>query len=1024
MPKLHRCVVLRCLVFFAILATWSCLAQSPVNTSATAAVMGTVATRGLPDVTVRLERVPADPLSEFDGYLATVESDGRFHFEDVAAGDYRLTASSSSQMHGEFGSPKSGAPGTILELKAGEHRNDLTLDLFPDPVSICGRVVDADSKPLRTDVGVYAPEFTGNGTTLRPVRIPIVLTDPNGYFMLAGAELAVGPVPQFSRQSTRVFLRANGVWYPSTENFAEAVAVPAQPISQSGCNAVIQMPRTRCAGHRVIGKVEDMAARDQSGYEISLYEVNPANVLFQKDSQPSIYSADHVEFDNVCDGSYAILTWPDKVLSPDVHNRPGYYASSLFHVDGKDTDVTIAGMDQQEVWKLTHQQDIWTRSTPNLPPQAPASIRGSLELVDGLTWKQACPAGVSQQLRLERGRSYEESAERGNQNPVYALLGKDGNFSFDKLVPGAYSLELGSFAHGAAYVKNISLNGETLPSLEFTLAEGEAAELKVEVSNDPAGAVGKVRAGNAEAHYLTPGTHPAASVAGRVTGPDAAGARLKLIPLLTGRFMNFGNALLETTAASDGSFLLDGVTPGIYRLSTEGVHHQYSEYGAKGPGLAGLAIVLSAGQQRQGLEVKTYAKTSICGTVFGADGRPASGVAVWVQGETGIPNPNGSIGTWSKHSLTDAMGKYTIAEAGPGYRSLWVQQGNVRTTFPSEIRTDRYPDMANLKPEPQACVFNIYLRGADGGSVLAHTVSGTVEGHFDASLGDRFYIELEPANREFTPSVERVQLKEPGSFALKNVWPGRYTLTLYGEYGNGYLPCPMPSSICMGYFHHPFATQQITVTKQNLEGLRLAIGALPTLDGEFVVDGKLPPGWDSPTIRLFGNMKNNVAKADANGHFSFSSLDAFEYRFSTSTFRLDILRNQVMIALAFQRSCLFISSSSVARVSINASRSLQGQLKRLTDIWSMLSFLHCSAAYAMEELRAELASAFVAGEIGIPADIPHHANYIASWIKALRHDKREIFRAAADAQRIADMELSFHPDYAAQMQEQRAAVPS
>lgn len=90
----------------------------------------------------------------------------------------------------------------------------------------------------------------------------------------------------------------------------------------------------------------------------------------------------------------------------------------------------------------------------------------------------------------------------------------------------------------------------------------------------------------------------------------------------------------------------------------------------------------------------------------------------------------------------------------------------------------------------------------------------------------------------------------------------------------------------------------------------------------------------------------------------------------------------------------------------------------------MLSFLHCSAAYAMEELRAELASAFVAGEIGIPADIPHHASYIASWIKALRHDKRKIFRAAADAQRIADMELSFHPDYAAQMQEQRAAVPS
>ena len=82
-----------------------------------------------------------------------------------------------------------------------------------------------------------------------------------------------------------------------------------------------------------------------------------------------------------------------------------------------------------------------------------------------------------------------------------------------------------------------------------------------------------------------------------------------------------------------------------------------------------------------------------------------------------------------------------------------------------------------------------------------------------------------------------------------------------------------------------------------------------------------------------------------------------------------------------------------------------------------------SSAYAMEELRAELASAFVANEIGIPTDIPHHASYIASWIKALKDVKREIFRAAADAQRIASMELGFHPDYAAQVQEELSAVP-
>jgi antirestriction protein ArdC len=56
-----------------------------------------------------------------------------------------------------------------------------------------------------------------------------------------------------------------------------------------------------------------------------------------------------------------------------------------------------------------------------------------------------------------------------------------------------------------------------------------------------------------------------------------------------------------------------------------------------------------------------------------------------------------------------------------------------------------------------------------------------------------------------------------------------------------------------------------------------------------------------------------------------------------------------------------------------------------------------SSAYAMEELRAELASAFIAAELGIPSEISGHASYIESWLRALTNDEREIFRAAADA---------------------------
>lgn len=68
--------------------------------------------------------------------------------------------------------------------------------------------------------------------------------------------------------------------------------------------------------------------------------------------------------------------------------------------------------------------------------------------------------------------------------------------------------------------------------------------------------------------------------------------------------------------------------------------------------------------------------------------------------------------------------------------------------------------------------------------------------------------------------------------------------------------------------------------------------------------------------------------------------------------------------------------------------------------------------YAREELRAEIGMAMICGEIGVVCDFPNTAAYLATWVERLRADRKEIFRAAADAQRIADYMLGFHPGYA------------
>lgn len=59
------------------------------------------------------------------------------------------------------------------------------------------------------------------------------------------------------------------------------------------------------------------------------------------------------------------------------------------------------------------------------------------------------------------------------------------------------------------------------------------------------------------------------------------------------------------------------------------------------------------------------------------------------------------------------------------------------------------------------------------------------------------------------------------------------------------------------------------------------------------------------------------------------------------------------------------------------------------------------AAYAMEELIAEMGAAYLCAHCGIDGQLQHPA-YLARWLRVLRADKRAIFTAATRAQQAAD----------------------
>jgi antirestriction protein ArdC len=76
----------------------------------------------------------------------------------------------------------------------------------------------------------------------------------------------------------------------------------------------------------------------------------------------------------------------------------------------------------------------------------------------------------------------------------------------------------------------------------------------------------------------------------------------------------------------------------------------------------------------------------------------------------------------------------------------------------------------------------------------------------------------------------------------------------------------------------------------------------------------------------------------------------------------------------------------------------------------------------MEELVAEIGSAFVCAELGLTPEVREdHAAYIAEWLRVLADDNKAIFTAAGHAQKAVDFLLARADARAAEEPERRAA---
>ena len=201
-------------------------------------------------------------------------------------------------------------------------------------------------------------------------------------------------------------------------------------------------------------------------------------------------------------------------------------------------------------------------------------------------------------------------------------------------------------------------------------------------------------------------------------------------------------------------------------------------------------------------------------------------------------------------------------------------------------------------------------------------------------------------------------------------------------------------------------------------------GCMVVYASRIMTEGNGPDGGDAPCDQLSGK---SVAFLRAYTVFNFDQLQglpavevASEQVETLPTFEHDAQLTKLIVGTAAnirhggQRAfyapdadfvqmpepALFRDSTSYAVTLLHELAHWSGHPNRLAREFGRR---FGDQAYAVEELVAELCSAFVCADLGMAAESREdHAAYLSHWLQVLKADKRAIFTAAAQAQRAAD----------------------
>ena len=378
-----------------------------------------------------------------------------------------------------------------------------------------------------------------------------------------------------------------------------------------------------------------------------------------------------------------------------------------------------------------------------------------------------------------------------------------------------------------------------------------------------------IHAQQTSARPATEKTAETCTLEGRVVGA-IKGEPVRKATLLLSQADKPQGQRYSTTTGPGGSFAMQDIEPGKYRLIVMKGGYARTQYGSRSPGHPGITLSLDPGQQMRDLIVRLTPQAVITGRVLDEDGEPVPWMSLQLF-QYGYSRGKRQRQA-SDFADTNDLGEYRLFDLAPGryFLSANPQVEMDQSASGRSYAATYYPGTADAAGATLLDVRpGMQLRGIDIPLVKTRTarLRGRVIFPAKGPPNQPANVELVPRDesRGFSSSASPY-IDAQGAFEFRGVAPGAYFLMAHWSQGEKLFS----------------ALHAIDIRENDVENIVLELSPASELKGQVRVEGPVPEKLADFQVTLdpdgSGNMRWPSTQVHNDGSFTLGNVVAGQFQ--------------------------------------------------------------------------------------------------------------------------------------------------